>query len=287
MGLASSTELPSLPADNNLVTPSPAVNESSSFSFVYALGRIDARPPRLDVEKELAQAAARVKKRGKTDREAFYAMVSRPENRYLARQLCWIFRIQGLDTYILRPRDPTDVELLLDSIKRPGDEEPGLCCVVGLRGSIAPPELCNGLMVPIVHFDQLYMFERASLIKAIPRPKTTPAREHAASGAELVDLVMQLTDNAGATDHHRALNYLTLRYPEIVARAAECRARNYALDSVEARPSRLSGTRSIVDVIFVYRNSNTDVEEKVFVRVDVTEEFPFLVTRLQPYYDRS
>jgi hypothetical protein len=26
--------------------------------------------------------------------------------------------------------------------------------------------------------------------------------------------------------------------------------------------------------------------EKFFVRVDVTEEFPFLVTRLSPYYDR-
>jgi hypothetical protein len=26
--------------------------------------------------------------------------------------------------------------------------------------------------------------------------------------------------------------------------------------------------------------------EKVFVRVDVTEEFPFLVTKLAPYYDR-
>jgi len=29
-----------------------------------------------------------------------------------------------------------------------------------------------------------------------------------------------------------------------------------------------------------------DVTEKYFVRVDVTEEFPFLVTRMSPYYDR-
>ena len=26
--------------------------------------------------------------------------------------------------------------------------------------------------------------------------------------------------------------------------------------------------------------------EKFFVRVDVTEEFPFLVTKMSPYYDR-
>jgi hypothetical protein len=29
-----------------------------------------------------------------------------------------------------------------------------------------------------------------------------------------------------------------------------------------------------------------DFLEKFFVRVDVTEEFPFLVTKMSPYYDR-
>jgi hypothetical protein len=33
-------------------------------------------------------------------------------------------------------------------------------------------------------------------------------------------------------------------------------------------------------------NRNTDFTEKFFVRVDVTEEFPFLVTKLSPYFDR-
>ena len=42
----------------------------------------------------------------------------------------------------------------------------------------------------------------------------------------------------------------------------------------------------IVDVIFSYTNRNTDVVEKFFVRVDVTEEFPFLVTKMSPYYER-
>ena len=32
---------------------------------------------------------------------------------------------------------------------------------------------------------------------------------------------MQMTDNAGATDEHRALNYLAMRYPAIYAKAAE------------------------------------------------------------------
>jgi hypothetical protein len=35
-----------------------------------------------------------------------------------------------------------------------------------------------------------------------------------------------------------------------------------------------------------YTNRNTDLTEKVFVCVDLTEEFPFLVTNLSPYYER-
>ena len=58
------------------------------------------------------------------------------------------------------------------------------------------------------------------------------------------------------------------------------------LTAVDVRPSRLSGTRKIVDVIFSDTNRETDVTEKYFVRVDVTEEYPFLVTKLSPYYER-
>ena len=95
-----------------------------------------------------------------------------------------------------------------------------------------------------------------------------------------------MADNAGATDEHRALNYLTVRYPAIYATAADAFGRNASLTAVEARPSRLSGVRKVVDVIFSYTDRATDVVEKSFVRVDVTEEFPFLVTKLSPYYDR-
>jgi PatG C-terminal len=41
-----------------------------------------------------------------------------------------------------------------------------------------------------------------------------------------------------------------------------------------------------VDVIFSYTNRNTDFTEKFFTRVDVTDEFPFLVTKILPYYNR-
>jgi hypothetical protein len=146
--------------------------------------------------------------------------------------------------------------------------------------------MCNGLMVPIVVFDQIYSFDREALIKAIPKPKETSAKEFAPAAEEMFDRIMQMTDNAGATNEHRALNYLAVRYQAIYANAADQFARNASLTALDVQRSPLSGTRNVVDVIFSYTNRNTDVVEKFFVRADVTEEFPFLITKLSPYYDR-
>jgi hypothetical protein len=260
---------------------------SLPVSHVYAIGRIEARFPRLSVEKEFAQATGRADTAGQTDQEAFYKVLSKPENRYLARQLCWVLTIQGLETYLVQPRDPRDFDQLVEAI-RPQPSPMDIDVVIGMRGPIAPPELCNGLMIPIVVFDQIYSFDRDALIKAIPRPEEMTEQQFEAAAAEVFDRILQMTDNAGATDEHRALNYLGMRYPSIYGQAAEEFAREFSLTGVDVVPSSLNGngTRKIADVIFSYTNRNTDFTEKFCVRADVTERFPFLVTKLSPYYDR-
>jgi hypothetical protein len=263
----------------------PPSNNMTTSAYVYALGRIEPRFPQLSVEKEYVQATGRAETAGLTDRQALQTVLSQPENRYLARQLCYVLTIEGLDTYILQLGDPGDLTALIESLRptpQPGDVD----VVVGRRGPIAPPELCNGLMVPIVIFDQIYSFDRESFIKSIPRPDQIPAKEFGPAAQELFDRIIQMADNAGATDADRAVNYLALRYPPIYARAAESFAANSSLTGLEVRTSPLSGTRKIVEVIFSYTNRATDVTEKFFVRVDVTEEFPFLQTKLSPYFDR-
>jgi hypothetical protein len=257
-------------------------------SYVFALGRVEVRFPSLAVEKEFAQSIGRADTAGMTDRQAMRAALSERGNRYLARQVCWILTVEGLETYILRPRDPADFDLLLEAV-RPTPSALDVDVVVGLRGPVAPPEMCNGLMVPIVVFDQLYSFDRDALVKSIPRPASIAAskeKQFRSSAEELFERIIQVADNAGAADEHRAVNYLAVRYPAIYALAAEAFGRNSSLTGVEVRPSRLSGVRRIVDVIFSFTSRETDVTEKFFVRVDVTEEFPFLVTKLSPYYDR-
>jgi hypothetical protein len=259
-------------------------NGSGTPSYVYAIGRVEVRFPHLAAEKEFAQATARTDTAGKTDQQTFHAVLSKREHRYLVRQLCWVLTIQGLETYLLQPRDPVDTDLLVDAI-RPAPSPNDIDVVIGWRGPIAPPEICNGLMIPIVAFDQIYSFDRDALIKAIPQPEKTTAAQFGPAAEELFNRIMQLTDNAGATDEHRVLNYLAMRYPAIYGKAAEEFARDCSLTGVEVRASPLSGTRNIVDVIFSYTNRNTDVVEKFSTRVDVTEEFPFLVTKMSPYYD--
>jgi hypothetical protein len=254
-------------------------------SYIYAIGRVEPRFPKLAVEKEFAQAAARSDTAGKTDQQTFHAVLSQPENRYLVRQLCWVLTVQGLETYLLVPRDPSQAELLVEAI-RPAPSPMDIDVVIGLRGPVAPPEMCNGLMIPIVAADQIYSFSRDALIKSIPKPSKATAAQFSAAAEELFSRIMLLTDNAGAMDEHRALNYLAMRYPGIYEKAVDEFAKDSSLTGVDVRPSPLSGTRNMVDVIFSYTNRNTDFTEKSFVRVDVTEEFPFLVKKLSPYYDR-
>jgi hypothetical protein len=140
----------------------------------------------------------------------------------------------------------------------------------------------------MVVVDHLYSFDRDALLAAVPLPSKMKKDEEQfrAGAAELLDRILQLTDNAGAAPEDRALNYLALRYPAIYEKMADELAGNASLSGVEVRPSSLASTRKIVEVIFSFRNRQTDVVEKSFVRVDVTEEFPFLVTKLSPYYDR-
>jgi hypothetical protein len=239
----------------------------------------------LGLEKEFAQATGRAGTAGLTDRQALHAVLTERPNRYLTRQLCWVLTIEGIDTYLLRLRDPADIDLLIEAV-RPVPRATDVDVVIGLLGPIAPPTLCNGLMVPIVVFDQLYSFDIDAVIKSIPCPEKIEAKHFEPAAEELFERVIQMADNGGATDEHRALNYLAVRYPAIYASVAEAFGRNESLTAVEARPSALSGARKVVDVIFSFTNRGSDVTTKFSTRVDVTEEFPFVVTKLSPYFDR-
>jgi PatG C-terminal len=158
--------------------------------------------------------------------------------------------------------------------------------VIGKRGPVAPPELCNGLQVPIVVFDTLDSLDQTRLVQRIKKPAKVAASEFTAGTEQLLLRIAQMADNAGDTDEYRALNYCAVRQPEMYENDNRLLGEDFSLSAVEARPSRLSGQRKIVDVVLSYSHRKTDFTEKYYWRVDVTEEFPFLVSGIAPYYDR-
>jgi len=256
-------------------------------TYVYAIGTISARMPSLGVEKQFAQASAQMSREGKTksatDPQLVYEVLK--ANRYLANELCYVLSIEGIDTYLLAPRDPFALDQLIEAIK-PSTVGLDVDVVVGTKGPTAPAEACNGLEVPVVIFDRIWSFDRAEFTKAIPRPKDAKDEDKFRALADEMFLrVGKLSDNAGATDEHRAVNYLAVSYPAVYAKVGEMYGRDGYLSALDVQTSRLSQTRKIMDVILAFTNRATDVIEKFHVRVDVTEKYPFLVTKLEPYYD--
>lgn len=197
--------------------------------------------------------------------------------------------VAGLETYVLLPSTPDGLDLFPSTLR--SDPQPtDLDLVIGSRVGVAPATMCNGLTLPLVSVDQIYSFDRATLVAAIPQGDETKSGSKGAqfrrSAAELLDHMISIADNAGATDEHRAINYLAVRYPAIYGLAFKALEENKALTAVDVRLSPLTGARNIVDVVLVFTDRATDVVEKHFVRVDVTEKWPFLVSRLAPYFDR-
>ena len=121
--------------------PGVCCNGRNCCFLWYAIGRIGPVISRLSLEKEIFQVVGRAGTASLTDRQALHKVLSQRANRYLARQLCWVMTIEGLETYILVPRDPSDFDLLIEAVRatpNPSD----LDVVIGTRGPIAPPRRC-------------------------------------------------------------------------------------------------------------------------------------------------
>ena len=124
------------------VLPAPTPNAAMT-SYVYAIGRIEPRFPLPSVEKEFAQVTGRADTAGLTDRQAVQKVLSQRQNRYLARQLCWVMTVEGLDNYILLPRDPVDLDLLVEAL-RSTPSPLDLDVVIGLQGPLAHQKCAMG-----------------------------------------------------------------------------------------------------------------------------------------------
>lgn len=265
------------------------VMKPSRASFVFAIGKIGFRFPNRSLEMELYQAIGQQpqgENKGLSKHEIDFKILTDPNYRYIARQLCWTLSIENLETYVLLPQDPFDIDRLAQAL-RPNPDVGDIDVLIGSLGPISPPELCNGLMLPTVMVDQVYSFDREELLKAIPRKDGLDEKQFKKTSSAMFNKIIQIADNAGSTDDHRALNYLAVRYGEIYNTTQRMQDDNYTLTRIEVHPSRLSSSRKVVNVVFTYENYvNRSAARQYFTRVDVTEEFPFLISPMQEGFER-
>jgi hypothetical protein len=147
---------------------------------------------------------------------------------------------------------------------------------------VAGPATCGGVIASILACDQIYAFTTKELMGSLSqtlettlKTKKIDADRLSGLGTELFERIASSTDNMGLLDSHRALNYLLVQHPGLFLAHAE-RHENALLDSIETRVSDSPGLRRIVSVILTFLDRATGVPERVFTRIDTTEEWPFL-----------
>ena len=124
-------------------------NGAQAPRFIYALGRVrcDSKP----------SCGKGIRPGDRTGREGEHRSTGDPcctvrtteTATWQARKLCWVLMIEGLEKRTsLRAAYPADLDLLIEAV-RPQPSLLDVDVVVGVRRSIASPELCNGLMVPL------------------------------------------------------------------------------------------------------------------------------------------
>jgi hypothetical protein len=254
--------------------------------FVYAIGRLDVRFPSLGVEREFMQREAALKKQAKNVGRGERIRRVLEQNQHLARRMCYLFMIGGMPAYVVAPTGAHLLVPLSEALTRLGDDG-NLCLLIGRRGPMAGPETCGGVMAPVVACDQLYSFSIDDWYASLEPTLAPHAASHKVAEEtmrvvtrELFNEVVRSTENLGATYAHRALNYLVMQHPGLFIAAID-RVGTHRLEKIETRITQSLGTRVVVAVILTFLDSTTGVPERLFTRVDVTEQWPFVADTLE------
>ncbi|MGY3238140.1 hypothetical protein ACVWZ4_001203 [Bradyrhizobium sp. USDA 4472] len=260
--------------------------------FVYAIGTIEADYPNAAIEREMQALALHLgvvfspdrdlTKRPTEDRQWQHAVLSKDPKltRYIARQLRWRLTIEDFPVFVLNPSDPSYFDDLIDALERPKYTKPerrggkkaakeappveapsinaeDLDVVIGVAGAQTP----DGIAVQV---DQIFQVKRNQLsVDGLPS-------------------FSQVADNHGLSDQDRAYNFLAARYTPPASQID-----GYELSGMRVIPSRLGADIGrIMRAIYTFRNA-TASEKEYFVRVDVTHEFPMIVSPMQLYLERG
>jgi len=255
---------------------------AQSEGFVYVIGRLETRFPSLGIEREFQHRQAQLPEslgpglgQGERVRRVLAA------NRHLLPRMGYVFMVTGFPAYVVAPTSAYLRDDLLEAVAHAGDPD-RWCVLIGRLGPVAAPSVCAGVLAPMVACDQLLVFSVDGWLESLEERLARVLNERRidrqvldTTAQELFGQVVQSTENVGATDSHRALNYVLMQHPGLVLAAAE-RSGRQSLDRIETRSIHGLGSRRLVTVVITFVDRATGVAERLFCRVDVTEEWPFI-----------
>lgn len=267
---------------SGLPAGTPAAPPVQVPAAVVAVGAITCAFPSLSVEKEFAQLLGQKDFNGFTDRQTMYSILSKPENRYLARRMCFLLTPYGTGAspaYVLMPEEQDDIDLLVDTLKRPVSSTE-FDVVKGQVIGIAPPALCNAQQLPVLSFYQLYSFGLEEFLGALPRPDKMAEAEFKTACDEVFHRALHLASNASGP--MLGLSYAILSYAGLYKLVAEKYQHNYSLANLEVRTSQVTGGSADIWLKFVDRK--TSFTETYCFTVNYSGPFAFLQEPLHPCF---
>jgi hypothetical protein len=231
----------------------------------------------------------------------YFQVLGKTANLYIAREMCWQFRMDAVSPYLLTPRSQNELMGIIAATAPTLPSVVDFDVVIGRMGPPAPPEMCNGLVVPTIICDQSFDITDQEYIAAIIQKlqQGSPINPPVANPdpkvvAFIFSTVLRMADNTGDTNNFRATNFLAVRYLQVYVLAYNMLTNNftpkfpdasgYLLNSVSVKPSPVQGNQVMVDVVFGFLGLSTNTLIRWYCRVNVSGEFPFLVLPMTLYY---
>ena len=248
--------------------------------YVYAIGSLDVRFPSLGIEREYQQRERAIDNLPPARGGRIRAVIER--NPHLGLRIGYVFVIGGSPAFALTPATGSLRESFLTAISQMQEPEHS-CVVIGRVGTFTNPAAFGGLLLPTVSVDQLYVFsakdwqdELSRVAQPALESRKIDAKQFKSISRTMFREMTSMPENVGVSDGHRALNYLLVQHPGIFLAATE--RSHHVLDRIETRPIQASGGRRHIAVILSFLDRGTGVPERMYCTVDVTEEWPFVVS---------
>jgi len=294
------------------VERSPGINPAAGEQqYIYTVGRPQASFPSLSVEKEFFQAipVADVGSSGKefdiSDEVSLkqlnldenlqanlYGVLSRPENFYIAREMCWhLVNTEGNESYTIIPTSNKRLNDLVTAIKPADNNQPGQYIAIGhFKSGVVNSDCLDG-GARVIMLDHLLPVSSAGIVAAVTKLDSSINNGNL---QPMVDEILSLNGNEGITEHDRALNYVLYNNYVIYQKAYQ---HMYDTNSKGPNPSGYqlvnvrsqwvgSSNRKVVRVIFEFAGIDSGATQSWYSTVDVTGEFPFLLTDYARYLQR-